>query len=49
MSAEEMLIDVEWWSEDSLEISLNVSRELYFNIVSKVISAVLNVTRYVVN
>ena len=49
MSAEEMLIDVEWWSEDSLEISLNVSRELYFNMVSKVKSAVLNVTRYVVN
>ena len=36
MCDEEDMIDIEWWSEDSLEISLEVSRELYLNMVSKV-------------
>ena len=37
MSDEE--INVEWWTEDSLDISLEVSGELYADTVSKVISS----------
>ena len=42
-------IDIEWWSESSLSISIDTSRDLYFNMVSKVKSAVLKVTPYAVN
>ena len=34
---EEDYVEVEWWSEESLDLSLDVSGALYFEMVSKVI------------
>ena len=36
MSSSEEFIDIEWWTEESLDLSLDVSGGLYADMVSKV-------------